>query len=33
MTDLAANVLYLGDNLDILRRHQPDAASESRGPM
>ena len=28
MTDLAANVLYYGDNLDILilRRHLPDAA-------
>jgi hypothetical protein len=26
MTDLAANVLYYGDNLDILRRYLPDAA-------
>jgi hypothetical protein len=26
MTDLATNVLYYGDNLDILRRHLPDAA-------
>jgi hypothetical protein len=25
-TDLATNVLYYGDNLDILRRHLPDAA-------
>ena len=25
MTDLAANVLYYGDNLDILRRYLPDA--------
>jgi hypothetical protein len=27
MTDLATNVLYYGDNLDILRRSLPDAAS------
>ena len=26
MTELATNVLYYGDNLDILRRHLPDAA-------
>jgi site-specific DNA-methyltransferase (adenine-specific) len=26
MTDLASNVLYYGDNLDILRRYLPDAA-------
>jgi site-specific DNA-methyltransferase (adenine-specific) len=26
MTDLATNALYYGDNLDILRRHLPDAA-------
>jgi site-specific DNA-methyltransferase (adenine-specific) len=26
MTDLATNVLYYGDNLDILRRYLPDAA-------
>ena len=26
MTDLATNVLYSGDNLDILRRYLPDAA-------
>ena len=26
MTDLATNVLYYGDNLDILRRYPPDAA-------
>ncbi len=26
MTDLATNVLYNGDNLDILRRYLPDAA-------
>jgi site-specific DNA-methyltransferase (adenine-specific) len=26
MTDLATNVLYYGDNLDILRRCSPDAA-------
>jgi site-specific DNA-methyltransferase (adenine-specific) len=26
MTDLATNVLYYGDNLDILHRHLPDAA-------
>ena len=26
MTDLATNVLYYGDNLDILRRSLPDAA-------
>jgi 16S rRNA G966 N2-methylase RsmD len=26
MTDLATNVLYYGDNLDILRRDLPDAA-------
>jgi len=25
MTELAANVLYSGDNLDILRRYLPDA--------
>ena len=26
MPDLATNVLYCGDNLDILRRYLPDAA-------
>jgi 16S rRNA G966 N2-methylase RsmD len=26
MTDLGTNVLYYGDNLDILRRYLPDAA-------
>jgi len=26
MTELATNVLYYGDNLDILRRYLPDAA-------
>jgi site-specific DNA-methyltransferase (adenine-specific) len=26
MTDLATNVLYYGDNLDILGRYLPDAA-------
>ena len=26
MLDLATNVLYYGDNLDILRRYLPDAA-------
>jgi site-specific DNA-methyltransferase (adenine-specific) len=26
MTDLATNVLYYGDNLDILRRYLPDTA-------
>jgi len=26
MTDLATNVLYYGDNLDIMRRYLPDAA-------
>ena len=26
MTDLATNVIYYGDNLDILRRYLPDAA-------
>jgi site-specific DNA-methyltransferase (adenine-specific) len=26
MTDIATNVLYYGDNLDILRRYLPDAA-------
>jgi 16S rRNA G966 N2-methylase RsmD len=26
MTDLATNVLYYGDDLDILRRYLPDAA-------
>ena len=26
MTDLATNVLYYGDNVDILRRYLPDAA-------
>jgi hypothetical protein len=25
MTDLATNVLYYGDNFDILRRYLPDA--------
>jgi len=25
MTELATNVLYYGDNLDILRRYLPDA--------
>ena len=26
MTDLTTNVLYYGDNLDILRRYLPDGA-------
>ena len=26
MSELATNVLYYGDNLDILRRYLPDAA-------
>jgi len=26
MTDVATNVLYYGDSLDILRRYLPDAA-------
>jgi len=26
VTDFATNVLYYGDNLDILRRYLPDAA-------
>ena len=26
MTDLATNLLYYGDNLDILRRYLPDAS-------
>jgi 16S rRNA G966 N2-methylase RsmD len=26
MTDLATNLLYYGDNFDILRRYLPDAA-------
>jgi hypothetical protein len=26
MTDLATNVLYYGDDLDMLRRYLPDAA-------
>jgi hypothetical protein len=28
MTDLVTNVLYYGDNLDILRRNLPDAADD-----
>ena len=28
MPDLATNVLYYGDNLDILRRYLPDAAAD-----
>ena len=28
MTDLATNVLYNGDNLDILRRYLPDASAD-----
>jgi hypothetical protein len=28
MTELATNVLYYGDNLDILRRYLPDAAAD-----
>ena len=28
MTDLATNVLYYGDNLDILRRYPPEAATD-----
>jgi site-specific DNA-methyltransferase (adenine-specific) len=28
MTDLATNVLYYGDNLDILRRYLPDAVAD-----
>ena len=27
MTELATNVLYYGDNLDILRRYLPDASA------
>jgi len=30
MTDLDTNVLYYGDNLDILRRSLPDAAVDRR---
>ena len=26
LTELASNVLYYGDNLDVLRRYLPDAA-------
>ena len=26
MTELATNVLYYGDNLDLLRRYLPDSA-------
>jgi hypothetical protein len=33
MTKLVTNVLYYGDNLDMLSRHLPEAAVESRGPM
>jgi len=29
MTDLPTNVLYYGDNLDILRRYLPDVAVDS----
>jgi hypothetical protein len=32
MPDLATNVLYYGDNLDILPRQLPDAAAEG-GPL
>ena len=32
MTDLATNVLYYGDNLDILRRYLPDGAVETKNP-
>jgi hypothetical protein len=28
MTELATNVLYYGDNLDILRRYLPDASAD-----
>ena len=31
MTDLATNVLYYGDNLDILRRYLPDASVDQIG--
>ena len=31
MTDRATNVLYYGDNLDILRRYLPDAAVDRVG--
>ena len=30
MTELASKVLFHGDNLDILRRHLPDAAVDLR---
>jgi hypothetical protein len=30
MTDLATNVLYCGDNVDILRRYLPDAFAGTR---
>ena len=30
MTDFATNVLYYGDNLDILRRYLPDAFAGTR---
>ena len=32
MTDLASNVLYYGDKLDILRRYLPDAAVDQVYP-
>jgi hypothetical protein len=32
MPDLATNLLYYGDNLDILRRYLPDAAVETENP-
>ena len=28
MTELATNLLYYGDNLDILRRYLPDACTD-----
>jgi hypothetical protein len=30
MTDFPTNVLYYGDNLDVLRRYLPDAAVDWR---
>jgi hypothetical protein len=32
MPDLATNLLYYGDNLDLLRRYLPDAAVETENP-
>ncbi len=30
MTEFASNVLYYGDNLDILRRYLPDASVDAQ---